>query len=184
MDKKQVVELLNSGDFEIEYCEDCNCLFDWHIDEDCELSDNVESSGCWDSNVLFVTGRDEPIAEFIRHEGLSIRIDDMFEYDIPHHILDEMRLLSDVVERGETGNPEVHNEKRKTTLVEYLMECGYELDMDDNRGFANEYTMILRDTGEPIYPTLDEAEEWADSYLYRGDAATESFVNFRFDHRE
>ena len=86
---------------------------------------------------------------------------------------------------GETikkATDEQYETFRREALVEYLMDCGYELDRDDNRGFANEYTMILRDTGDrPEEPTEDEAEEWADAFLYSGDAATESFVNFKFE---
>jgi len=87
----------------------------------------------------------------------------------------------DYVERGKSANPECHERRRKEALIEYLCDCGYELDRDSNRGFANEYAMILRDTGVRHEPTLGDFANWADEFLYSGDAATESFVNFRFE---
>ena len=180
--KKPVFE---EGKYYIEHAEDCNCSFKWDIDGNGELVDNVDSDACWEGNVLYITGEEwndgEPVAEYIRYEGLRILHNSVEADDIPDHIKDEMR-MSDMKEQGETGNPKCHDTFRREALVEYLMDCGYELDRDDNRGFANEYTMILRDTGDRSEePTADEAEEWADAFLYSGDAATESFVNFKFE---
>jgi hypothetical protein len=177
-----IIEELEQGNFRIEHCQDCNCSFKWDIDENGDLTDDVDTDACWEGNVLYVTLNDcdERVAEFIRYERLNVFIDGMSVDDIPDNVLDKMR-ISDMRERGETGNPDCHEARRKEALVEYLMDCGYELDTNYNRGFANEYTMVLRRTKEPTYPTHEEADAWAESFLYSGDAATESFVNFRYD---
>jgi hypothetical protein len=96
--------------------------------------------------------------------------------DLPDEIIRKMELPY-VVERGEIVNHK-HHERRREALIAFLMEGDYELGKDSERGFANEYTMTLRPVASPIEVTREEAERWADDYLYSGDAATEAFVGF------
>ncbi len=86
-------------------------------------------------------------------------------------------------ERGESINNEIHEARRRAALISWLMENNYYLDRDDKRGFANEYTMILRESRVEESPiSLEAAEKWADEYLYRGDAITAAFVSFKMEY--
>ena len=91
--------------------------------------------------------------------------------------------MSDMVERGESANNDTHEAHRRESLIYWLNELvdeGYRLMRDNDRGFANEYTVILvspKTDPDEIGDDWDEldAEKWADEYLYNGDAATEAY---------
>ncbi len=74
---------------------------------------------------------------------------------------------------------ESHDYTVMEALVDFLMRGDYALDRDDRRGFANEYTMILRECSERQEISREDAESWADGYLYGGDDATKAYVGFK-----
>jgi hypothetical protein len=170
----KVLARLEKGEYEIEYVESCKCYFDWHVTRDGHLDDGCESDECWVSNALYVDN--DLVAEFVRFEGWKLYVDNLEVDDLPDEVIQRMELPY-VVERGEIVNKK-HYERRRKALVEFLMEGDYELGKDAERGFANEYTMTLKPVASPIHVTLEEAEQWADDFLYEGDAATEAFVGF------
>ena len=174
---------VEKGDYEIKYNEDCHCGFDWSINNQGDLVDDVSSDECYEQNVLYVG--DEMIAAYVRFDGRNICVDDITKDDIPDEIWDEMD-MSDMVNRGETGNSPSHDANRKSSLVEFLMDSGYILEKDEERGFGNEYTMVLREPNkdEKVETAEEEAESWADDFLYAGDAPTEAMVGFRFERAE
>lgn len=179
---EDIKKALESGEYRIKHEEDCCCSFNWELSGD-ELIDNASGDECWEGNILYVG--DTAIAQAIRFDRIETLIDGLNLDDIDEDILDAMR-MSDILGPGESSNNDRHEERRRDELIDYLMECGYILDEDEERGFANEYTMILREPeegGEEVTTTREEAEKWADSYLYCGDAATEAFNGFRFEAR-
>lgn len=119
------------------------------------------------------------MAQYVRYQGGQVLIDGLSIDDIQDEIWGEMK-ISDMVEQGDSGCSPTHD-RRRESLIGFLMNCGYELDRDDDRGFANEYTMILRDTGEEVENSEEDAEAWADDFLYDGDPTTEAYVRFRFE---
>ena len=181
MDKARIINALERGEYTITHDEGCLCNIDWAVLGG-ELVCDVDGHECWESNGLYVDcgdgWGDVLIAEYVRYDRLHIYDDDITADDIPDAILDEMG-IPEVCEQGESGSPECHDANVREELIRYLMEGKYLLDRDDCRGFANEYTMILREPadGETAIITREDAEEWADDYLYAGDAATAAYVS-------
>lgn len=164
---------LHAGLGEVRHKEDCNCTFDWVIGGQDGLDSRTDGDECWEGHSLYIG--DTLIAEHVRFEAIKIHFDGLSVEDIPEDIQDEMR-MSEMVEQGDSPNCDVHESSKRTSLIQWLMDNNYELDRDDQRGFANEYTMILRDSESK--PTLEQATDWADDYLYAGDAATKANVGF------
>lgn len=184
VDRSDIINKIEAGEYKIEHEEDCSCRIDWDIDGNGELREDVDSDCCWEGNILYIG--DEAIAQSIRYEESKVLVDGIDRDDIPEEIWGEMR-MGEVVERGESQNCDTHEANRREALIDWLMESNYILGRDDGRGFANEYTMILREVAEgETAPEITEekAEEWADQFLYRGDAATEAFVGFRLEGPE
>lgn len=154
----------------VKYVESCDCSFYWYTDEHGVLVCDEEGQECWTANVLLVDGRE--VAAFVRFEGFQI----LEDFEIPEDIRQQMRLPY-TVERGEIVNRKHHARKREA-LVHFLMEGHYEPGRDNLLGFGNEYLMFLRRTETPIQVSREEAEKWADAYLYYGDAVTQAFVYF------
>lgn len=176
MDTNEVISKIEQGQYEIEYAEKCNCFGGWSVERG-ELVFALGNDIDWEAMSLVVDG--EIIAERIRDGERHVYVDGLGWDDIPEKVWEEMR-LPEVLNRGDEANGE-HARKMRDTLVEWLMEGNYELDRDDERGFANEYTMILREVNEPVEITKQQAEKWADDYLYSGDAATDVFVGLRIE---
>jgi hypothetical protein len=180
MTRQDIITALEAGDYRIEHAEDCCCSFDWDIDGD-TITDNCNSNECWEGNVLYVD--DEMIAESIRY-GESRTLTDLIDGDdIPDEIWDAMR-MSDMVQQGDSTNTDTHDRIRRDTLVDWLAwlvtDNGYRLMRDNDRGFANEYTVILVSPDADPDDIGDDwdiltPEQWADDYLYNGDAATEAY---------
>lgn len=171
--KDNLKTALEAGEYKIEHNEDCNCSFDWRIIDD-TIEDNADGNECWEGKSLMVGN--ELIAEYIRYDGLKIHAD-IDEDDIPEAILDDMR-ISDMVEQGDSQNPSIHEDRRRKSLIDWLTDEGFRLYRDNERGFANEYkSIIVTDPDAHINPDWDERtpEEWANDYLYRGDAATQAY---------
>ena len=101
----------------------------------------------------------------------------MTKDDIPDAVWDEMSIS----EMGDV-NPASHDNNLRETLIDFVLDNNYICGRDDCRGFANEYTCTLqeRSSDDKGETTQEEAGEWADAYLYKGDAATTAYVSFRF----
>jgi hypothetical protein len=176
--RETILSAIASGDYEIEHEQDCNCSFDWHVDQG-TLSDGCDGNECWEGNILYVAG--ESIAQHVRYESREMLTKLINEDDIPDEIWSKM-CMSDMCERGDSVNCQRHEDRRREALVDWLMDQDeYELDEDDERGFANEYVMILRRSDKPEDITREQAVKWADAYLYAGDAATEAYVGVRIE---
>ncbi len=179
MEKNEIIAALENGNYEIKHDEDCSCSFDFRIDGD-QIIEDVDGNECWEGMILYVGG--EMIAEKIRFGESHMLTDAINPDDIPDEIWDKMR-MSDMVERGESANNDTHEANRRESLVYWLnglADKGYRLMRDNDRGFANEYTVILvspKTDPDEIGDDWDEldAEKWADEYLYNGDAATEAY---------
>jgi hypothetical protein len=179
MKRTEIIEALEAGNYKIEHEEDCGCSFDWRINRG-NIEEIGEGNECWEGNILYIG--DEMIAQSIRYQGRDILTPEISEDDIPDEIWDEMG-ISDMVEQGESANNDTHERNRRDSLVDWLnglVAQGYRLMRDNDRGFANEYTIILvrpnTDDGETgvCWDEID-AEQWATDYLYDGDAVTEAF---------
>jgi hypothetical protein len=181
--KNLTLKALLAGDYKIEHAENCSCTFDWQINGD-SIEDNCDGNECWEGKILYVGG--EMIAENIRYNGRNMLTDKISENDIPDEIWDEMS-MSDMVEQGESPNNDTHEANRRDTLIDWLEELtaeGYRLMRDNERGFVNEFTVILVSPGsekEEIGDTWEDLgiEEWADEYLYCGDAATQDYSSYK-----
>jgi hypothetical protein len=170
-----ILKKIKKGEYTIEYVENCQCHFWWHVTRDGRLVDDADGDECWSANMLYVDGK--LVAAYVRFEGWKVYADDDLDIcDLPSSLIREME-MPNVVEHWEVVNEE-HHDRRREALIAFLMEGNYELGRNDERGFANEYTMTLRPVASPIEVTRKEAEEWADDFLYSGDAATEAFVGF------
>ena len=179
MEKTEIIAALESGNYEIKHAEDCSCSFDFRIEGD-QIIEDVDGNECWEGMVLYIGG--EMIAEKIRYDGHNMLTDLIDADEIPDEIWDEMS-MGDMVARGESPNNDTHERNRREALIDWLNDLvdeGYRLMRDNDRGFANEFTVILVSPGtdpEEIDDDWDEisAEKWADEYLYNGDAATEAY---------
>lgn len=181
MNKETIISALASGKYKITYEQNCGCRFGWHVDSQYHLDDDCDSDECWEGNVLYVYG--EPIAQHIRYESREMLTKLICEDDIPDEIWDKMS-MSDISQRGESANCPEHESNRREGLIDWLMEQDeYELDKDDKRGFANEYTVILRRSDNPDATIRDQAVKWADAYLYAGDAATDAYIGLRVENK-
>jgi hypothetical protein len=180
MTREEMIKAIEDGNYEIKHEEDCSCSFDWHIEGD-QLDDGCYGNECWEGNILYVG--EEMIAQSIRYDVHREMLTDVIdEDDIPDEIWDEMR-MSDMVEQGDSANNDTHERRRKDALIEWLTQLvadGYELKRNNERGFANEFSVVL------VSPDADPDEidddwddltvdEWADGYFYSGDAATQDF---------
>ena len=183
MKREQIISKIEAGEYKIEHEEDCNCTFDWDIRDD-QLDDGVDADECWEGLILYV--EDEAIAQSIRYDRSEVLVKELSRYDIPDEIWDKMK-MSEMVERGDSPNNDTHETNRRDALIDWIMEGNYILDRNDERDFANEYTMILREVPEgETAPeiTREAAEKWADQFLYTGDAATAAYNGFRLEEPE
>jgi len=167
MNANELKSALSQGKYEITHHEECNCPGMWSV-EGQDLVYEVGNDVDWCANVLVVDGVD--IAERIQDGETHILCEGINYDDIPDAIWDELKLPEDSM-------PAEHYTRRREALVAWLMQGNYDLDRDDERGFGNEYTVILRPVDTPVTITHERAERWADDYLYKGDAATQSYVS-------
>lgn len=177
MKASEIITALDAGDYRIEHAENCNCSFNWRIYGK-NIEETVFGDECWEGNTLYVGN--EPIAQDTLYEGREVLTDGITEDDIPDDIWDEMG-ISEMVERGESANNDTHESNRRDSLIDWLNELvkqGYRLMRDNDRGFANEFTSVLvspdTDTDDNDWDERT-AEQWADDYLYNGDAATDAY---------
>ena len=180
MNIRQVIKALNAGAYKIVPVSGCGCTFDWHI-EDGKLVDGSDGADCYEGFLLVLTENGDIVAEHMRYRPLVIH---QWQIGIPDEIQEKMQPPPTTVQRWETGNPAVHDTRRREALIAFLMEGGYGLARSNERGVANEYTMIMRELPDGVVfmsVTREEAEAWADAFLYRGDQSTEAFVGFRLE---
>jgi len=184
MTHTEITKAIDSGNYEIKLTSDCGCQFSWGIDRQGRFNDDDSISDCcWIGNVLTIN--DDLIAEYVAGSGFKWLVDmgGVEDLDkIEEKLSDEMYISDDEI----TG--EAHESKRKESLVDGLKDLisdGARLYRDNERGFANEYTVILVMPGAKLedenIEDWDELERevWADEYLYSGDAATQAFNGCR-----
>lgn len=174
MDAKQIISKIESGEYKIEYAEECNCSGIWSVERG-ELVFEPGNDVDWEAMILSVGS--VTVADRIRGGDRHVYAEGVTEDDIPDDVWSQMR-LPEILNSGEAANA-AHESKMRETLIDWLMEGDYSLSRDNLRGFANEYDMVLTETSEPVTVTREQAESWADDYLYRGDAATEAFVGLQ-----
>jgi len=178
MNIRQVIKALNAGAYKIVPVSGCGCTFDWHI-EDGKLMDGCDGADCYEGFLLVLTENGEIVAEHMRYQPLEIY---QWQIGIPDEIQEKMRPPS-AVQRWETGNSAEHDARRRESLIAFLMKGWYRLGRND-WGVANEYLMTLGELPDGVVymsVTREEAEAWADAFLYRGDQSTEAFVGFRLE---
>jgi|GEM_PF-1056297 len=200
MEIQEILSHLKQGKFEIRHEENCDCVWDWKINEhQQEIEENEDGYDCWTGNLLYVNG--ELIAHYIDRCTLDWKIEDC---DSEHGNLDKNeRGLFHTLDWGiddcdkenvleaikEKMRPEpynlTHKNNKRRSLIDWLTELvnnGYKLMRDNNRGFANEYTCILAFPGVEAKNKdwyMLTPEQWADDYLYSGDAATQPYNKVR-----
>ena len=182
MEKKEIIAALQTGSYEVKYEQDCGCTFDWRVSGrvlaadimEEELIDGCETDCCWEGCVLYVGG--EAVAEHVRYEARRVLAAGIAEDDIPDDIWDRMS-MSDMVVQGESPNCDTHETKRREALINWLMVGEYDISRDNIRGFANEYSVILRALEKPKKNNRKASIRWANDILYRGDAATKAYNN-------
>ena len=181
MKKSEIISALENGNYSIKLESDCGCSIDWSIDQNNQLTADVDSDACWVGYLLYVNGETDAIAQHIYGESFEILNSEIEEEDIPEDIRDQM-------ETPDSSWPDNddHDAKLKKTLISYLIdhiEQGGKLYRDNERGFANEYEciLVLPESTDEIDEDWDELEpeEWASEFLYKGDAATEAYNSHR-----
>ncbi|WP_054692487.1 hypothetical protein [Syntrophomonas palmitatica] len=185
MSINDLIDFIRAGKWEINLESECYCQFDWRI-EDSRLIETTQSDECWIGNVLYIN--DEAVAQEIQGEAQEQLIElcdyddtvypddwDLFDIlqDLNPEILDELRLSNEAIN-------EEHRERQYKALVKWLSESGYDLYINPERGFSNEYTCILAAKDTEVDANLEPvtAKEWAGRYLNIGDAATTAYVGF------
>jgi hypothetical protein len=172
--------LITSQDYEIRHDQSCCCHTTWGLptyDPD-RLTEITDPDDCWVCNILVVDGVD--VAQYVQHEGMEMLVDDISVHDLPEVIVEAMTISDD-------DDNSDHASNRRDSLVDYLRELeshGYRLMRNNDRGFSNEYTcIIVAPDADPddVSDNWDDlsADDWADEYLYGGDAATQAYVSFR-----
>lgn len=178
MEKKEILIALACNDYSIFYDSNCGCTFNWQLNGEGQLIDGCDTEDCWESNTLYIDG--EKILWCEKYGPVTFVADGIKEEDIPVGILGELQ-PSGLVFPGESGNSVEHDNYRRWALEKFVTSRKFELDRNEERGFANEYTMILRDTGNPVESTQEEVEKWVEAFLYSGDATTAAMVGFSFE---
>ena len=185
MSVSNLIGFIRAGKWEIKMEGDCYCQFDWQV-QGGRFIETTESDECWIGNVLYINGI--AAAQEIQGEARE-QLVDLFGYDdtfFPEEwdlfdILNDMN--SEIVDELRISDAEIneeHREKQEKALVEWLKESGYDLYINPERGFGNEYTCILAVKDVEVDESLESVtpEDWAERYLYIGDAATTAYVSF------
>lgn len=186
MSVSNLIDFIREGKWEIKEESDCYCQFDWEVVGD-RLEDKTSSDECWIANVLYVNG--ESVAQEVQFESREELVElcdyddtvyDSEEWDLFEILNDLNPKITQNLRMSDFEENETHSEKKLEALIEWLKESDYDLYINPERGFANEYTCILSPKGSDVDDELESvsAQEWAERYLYSGDAATEAFVGF------
>jgi len=188
MRRKELLEALKAGEYEIKMESDCGCGIWWDI-KGGELIPEISSDCCWVGNVLYVkdpkTGEEVAIAEQLAYEPFN-EVDAgmtteefraMLEENDLEHIIDDMQFDEDNAEN------EDHNDELERTLVEFIEENEYKCYIRYPRNFYNEYDCILvtKDADEEDIPNDAEeidVEKFADKYLREDNAMTKYYIGF------
>lgn len=188
MRKEELLEALKAGEYEIKMESDCGCSIWWDI-KGGELIPEISSDCCWVGNVLYVkdpkTGEEVAIAEQLAYEpfnevGAGMTTEEfraMLEENDLEHIIDDMQFDEENEDNMD------HDKKMEETLVEFIEENEYRCFVRYPRNFANEYDCILvaKDVDDDDVPDDAEeitAEEFAEKYLRKDDAATKYYIGF------
>ena len=181
MERKQFIELLEKGEYEIKMEKECNCDFNWEIKGE-GLIPNINSDMCWVGKILYMhdadTGRQEPIIQNIAYEALEgLELPDISDIDL-QEIIEEYDLDMFFNEDAEANDE--HDRRQYESLVEWLKESDYDFYINPRRGFVNEYDCVLAAKDADVDEDYESvtAEDWAERYLEKGDAVTKYYIGF------
>jgi len=180
MEKQDFLSLIKEGKYEIKSESECGCGFSWAI-QNGELTPNVDGDMCWFGRVLYMldskTGLRVPIIQNIAFESLeAVDVKDITDLEL-REVIEGYHLDMFFDENTETNDD--HERRELNSLVEWLEESEYDFYIDPRRGFANEYDCVLAQKGSAVDGMESvAAQDWAERYLEKGDAATKYFVGF------
>lgn len=150
MNRNKILKSLEKGKYKIEALFDCDCNFEWSID-DYVLNVDVEGD-CSNTSVLKV-GNKVLVEYDSDEEEYTVVCDEIDLDDIKAKIFDEM----------EDAAYESHYNRKLQTLVNFLKKkakCDTAVDPD------GELALVFRDDD---YYTVISPEEWAKRYLEEGE---------------
>ena len=181
MTREQFIELLAKGEYEIKMEKECACSFNWEI-KGGELIPNIDPDMCWVGKILYMydatTGRQEPIIQNVAYEALEeLDLPDMSDIDL-QEIIEEYDL--DMFFNENTEENDEHDRRQYESLVEWLEESDYDFYIDPRRGFENEYDCVLASKDADVDEDYESvtAEDWAERYLEKNNAATKYYIGF------
>lgn len=174
--KEQFIEGIKSGNYEVKLENECNCCFDWNI-KDGRLVDEGDSDCCWVGHILYVAN--VPVYQDMQFEAREDLIKGLDVYKLLTEELDRWD-IEEAMNTSDSEENEEHTRRKSETLIEWLKESEYKFYIHYPRNFANEYDCILVAPGAEIKEEWTEInpEEWAENYLWNGNASTEAFNGF------
>lgn len=172
MEKVEIVENIELGNYKIERSSKCGCDIVWKIVED-QLVYDIDHYDCGVELTLTVDGK--PI--FSSSEIFGVRK----LAGIWFGELENEEVVRDDLAISDRDVNEEHEYNVRESLIDYLMQGDYELDRDDMRVISNEYIMILRECDTKQEISREEAESWAYDYLYEGGSSTRDYGAFRLE---
>ena len=185
MEKELFLKELEAGNYEIKMEKECGCAISWEI-KGGELVKDIDSDCCWVGMVLYMTdadGKTQPILENVAFDeltevNLKIKHRELREWLEENGLYD--RIISEMAFDENSEENDRHEQKELESLVEWLGESECDLYVDRRRGFVNEYTCVLVAKDAEVDDDLESvtAQDWAERYLEKGDAATEYSIGF------
>lgn len=182
MEKKitiaEIAEALKNKNYKIEHDSACDCSIDRIDHNGAEISGNE----CWHQRELWIG--DYQIACYIQHYGVSAGSGCPDDYD-PRDLDDDYpEIWQEICIADDEANPSHDLERIWLSELEDRAEQGWRYYRDDERGFANEYTVYLVAPGAGESEISEDwdtisAEEAAAAIAYRGDAATQAYNKLR-----
>ena len=176
--KKAIID----GKYRIEIGSSCMCTHDWTLIGDNRLDYTASGDDCWvcsemqiDNNTVILRNQYDSMDAWAykplspdQHQAQLALID---------WIYDEMPEIATEMDGDDIDN-DIHNDRKRDALIDFIIDNGYGCRIDHPRDFANEYTCVLIEGGQA---TQEDAEAWADSYLANGDDATKMYIGFSFE---
>lgn len=177
MNKLELIEELKKGNYKVELQEDCNCSFDWAINNAGGLDDNCFSDNCWVGNVLTINGDWVGCCnQYENYEGI-ISQEELEENGL-ENITNDMKVSEDLTN-------DTHARRRKQALVDFIKENEYICGLEYPRNFANEYTCYLANNYADIdmvcTVNIITPEEFAEKYLAdTNNTCNQYWIGFKF----
>ena len=163
MDKAWLASHLSAGDYIIE--QGCDCCCDITITPGAEDGDvQVTASDCWVADELYID--DHLAASVDIHHGLTSHIDGITRIEMRDALTDHHIELTD----HDGINPS-HTAAIRQAWIDYVDDhksAGGLILCDDERGFANEFTVIFSPSGVGKTVTVDGRDvEWDTDYTLK-----------------